>query len=193
MELYFASHNANKLAEIKKVLPTFISLKSLDDLGLTKEIVEDGSTIEENSKIKAAYVFKNYQVSCFADDTGLEVNALNGEPGVLSARYAGLQKSSEDNMNLLLSKLEGARDRSAQFKTVISFIDQKERVIQFEGIVTGHIIAEKRGSEGFGYDPLFVPNGFDMTFAEMDLIEKNKISHRARAFQKLVSHLQTLN
>ncbi|MEQ8365002.1 MAG: RdgB/HAM1 family non-canonical purine NTP pyrophosphatase [Cyclobacteriaceae bacterium] len=191
MELYFASHNANKLVEIQKILPSFISLKNLDDLGLTEEIVEDGKTIEENSLIKASYVFKNYHVACFADDTGLEVNVLNGEPGVYSARYAGAQKNSGDNMDLLLDKLADKTDRSAHFKTVITFISSAKESIQFEGIVKGHILNEKKGIGGFGYDPIFVPEGYDTTFAEMDLSEKNKISHRALAFQKLVSHLET--
>jgi len=192
MELYFASHNANKLLEIQKILPSFISLKSLHDLGLTEDIVEDGKTIEENSLIKASYVFKNYQVACFADDTGLEVNALNGEPGVFSARYAGDQKNSNDNMDLLLDKLADKTDRSAHFKTVITLISGAKESIQFEGIVQGHILDKKKGVGGFGYDPIFVPAGYEITFAEMDLAEKNKISHRALAFKKLVAHLETL-
>ncbi|MFT5640388.1 MAG: XTP/dITP diphosphohydrolase [Cyclobacteriaceae bacterium] len=192
MELYFASHNAHKLVEIQRILPSFIALKNLDDLGLTEEIVEDGETIEQNSKIKASYVFQEYEVACFADDTGLEVNALDGEPGVFSARYAGEEKNSDHNMDLLLEKLRGHTDRTAQFKTVITLIMGLDELMQFEGIVKGKIIDEKQGIGGFGYDPIFVPDGYDVTFAEMGLSEKNKISHRALAFQKLIAHLQKL-
>jgi len=192
MELYFASHNAHKLVEIQRILPSFIALKNLDDLGLTEEIVEDGETIEQNSKIKASYVFQKYEVACFADDTGLEVNALDGEPGVFSARYAGEEKNSDHNMDLLLEKLRGHTDRTAQFKTVITLIMGLDELMQFEGIVKGKIIDGKQGIGGFGYDPIFVPDGYDVTFAEMGLSEKNKISHRALAFQKLIAYLQKL-
>lgn len=192
MELIFASHNQNKVKEIQAILPDGYKLLSLTDINCHDEIVEDGNTLEANAIIKARYVHKHYNKDCFADDTGLEVEALNGEPGVYSARYAGEQKNSNDNMNLLLAKLEGKENRRAQFRTVICLIiNGKEHL--FEGIVKGQIIAEKRGEEGFGYDPIFIPEGYDTTFAEMPLSEKNKVSHRKRAFAKMTEFLAIMN
>lgn len=187
--LVFATHNHNKLAEINEMLEGRFSLKSLTDIGCLEEIVEDGATLEANAKIKAEYVYTNYQLSCFADDTGLEVEALNGEPGVFSARYAGEQKNSEDNMQKLLEALSSKDNRKARFRTVICF-KTKDKEHYFEGICEGEIIAEKRGKKGFGYDPIFVPNGYQQTFAELSSEVKNKISHRGLAFQKFIQFLK---
>ncbi|HCX24841.1 MAG: non-canonical purine NTP pyrophosphatase, RdgB/HAM1 family [Flammeovirgaceae bacterium] len=190
MILYFASHNQNKVKEIAKLLPQGMELRSLDDLNLHEDIPETASTIEGNSLMKTEYVYKKHRVACFGDDTGLEVDALNGEPGVYSARYAGPQKSSEDNMSLLLSKLEGVQNRKARFKTVITFFDENGEISQFTGIATGGITNTKSGSEGFGYDPIFQPDGYPVTFAEMSAEDKNKISHRGKAFEQLVNFLK---
>ena len=189
MELCFATNNPFKIAEISKLLGKSFKLLSLDDIGCFEEIPETKGTIEGNSLDKAKYVFMKYHTPCFADDTGLEVNALNREPGVHSARYAGSQKNSEDNITLLLKKLKAIQDRSARFRTVITlFLDKDYK--QFEGIVYGKIIDQKRGKKGFGYDPVFIPDGFDKTFAQLSLQEKNSISHRGIAFRKLVHYLQ---
>ncbi|GAA4844838.1 non-canonical purine NTP diphosphatase [Algivirga pacifica] len=185
----FATNNANKLKEIRKQLDGFYEVVGLDAIGCTEDIPETEPTIEGNSQLKASYIWERYKVSCFADDTGLEVTALNGEPGVLSARYAGPQKDSEDNMSLLLKNLEGKEDRSARFKTVITLVlDGKFH--QFEGIAEGDIITEKTGDEGFGYDPIFQPKGYDKTFAQISMEEKNKISHRGKAVDKLIDFLK---
>lgn len=189
MTIYFATHNKNKVKEIAKLLPKGMELRSLDDLGLHEDIPETANTIEGNSLMKTEYVFNKHGVACFGDDTGLEVDALNGEPGVFSARYAGPQKNSEDNMHLLMSKLEGSQNRSARFKTVITFIDEKGTSTQFTGIAEGTITLKKSGNEGFGYDPIFQPEGYSITFAEMSAEEKNKISHRGKAFTQLVNFL----
>ena len=179
MQLVFATHNNNKLKEIQALMPAHITLKSLTDIGCT----------EDNALIKARYVKNKYGYDCFADDTGLEVNALNGEPGVYSARYAGEQKSSSDNIDKLLAKLKNSKDRSAQFKTVIALIINDTEHI-FTGICKGQIIKDKKGNGGFGYDPVFQPDGYDKTFAEMSLELKGKISHRGLAVQKLLNFLQ---
>lgn len=189
MVVYFATHNQNKVKEIAKLLPEGMELRSLDELNLHEEIPETSDTIEGNSLMKTQYVFDKHQVACFGDDTGLEVQALNGEPGVYSARYAGPQKNSHDNMDLLLSKLGSSDERSARFKTVITYINAEGSVHQFTGIAKGSITREKSGQEGFGYDPIFQPEGYDITFAEMSADEKNQISHRAKAFQQLVNFL----
>lgn len=191
MELIFASHNQNKVKEIQAILPEGTKLLSLTDINCHDEIVEDGDTLEANAIIKARYVYHTYGESCFADDTGLEVEALNEEPGVYSARYAGEQKNSDDNMNLLLEKLEGQQNRKAQFRTVICLIINGNEHL-FEGIVKGTIIDEKRGEEGFGYDPIFIPEGYTTTFAQMPLSEKNKVSHRKRAFAKMTEFLSVI-
>jgi XTP/dITP diphosphohydrolase len=188
IKLCFATNNAHKVAEIQAQLGASFELLSLKAIGCEEELAETGTTLEANSLQKAQYVFDNYQIDCFADDTGLEVEALSGEPGVYSARYAGEHRNSTDNMALLLSKLQGNTNRNARFRTVITLI-QAGVMTQFEGIVEGTIIEELKGTEGFGYDPIFIPNGYDRTFAEMSMEEKGQISHRGRAFQQLVSFL----
>ncbi|MFT4834456.1 MAG: XTP/dITP diphosphohydrolase [Marinoscillum sp.] len=189
MKLYFATHNPNKLKEIAKMLPAGIELLGLADLGLTEDIPETSDTIEGNSLQKTQYVFDKHGVACFGDDTGLEVAALKGAPGVYSARYAGPQCDSNDNMNLLLENLKGEKKRSARFKTVITYINAKGESKQFTGLANGVITETLSGKEGFGYDPIFLPDGKNKTFAEMPSYEKNKISHRARAFAQLIEYL----
>jgi XTP/dITP diphosphohydrolase len=186
--LCFATNNAHKLEEIQAILGDSFELLSLKDIHCNEELPETGNTLEANSLQKAKYLYDNYQVDCFADDTGLEVHSLRGEPGVYSARYAGEQRSHADNVNLLLKNLVNKPDRSARFRTVITLI-QNGNITQFEGIVNGQIIETLRGTEGFGYDPIFIPEGYDRTFAEMSILEKGQISHRGRAFQKLVEFL----
>lgn len=190
MEICFATNNTNKINEIKRLLPSHIRLVGLADIGCTEELREDQKTLEGNSHQKADYVYQNYKVSCFADDTGLEVFALDGEPGVRSARYAGEARSNEDNINLLLKNLEGKENRNAQFRTVVTLI-LNGKTKQFEGIVKGEIIRERVGNEGFGYDPVFIPKGYDKTFAQMTVEEKNRISHRGIAIRKLIEYLST--
>jgi XTP/dITP diphosphohydrolase len=191
MKLCFASNNQNKLKEIAALLPEGLELVGLADVGITEDIPETGETLAENSSLKARYVFERKGIAVFADDTGLEVSALNGAPGVYSARYAGPQRDAIGNMDLLLKNLAIASDRSACFKTVITYIDTDGSVRAFEGRVDGEIIHEKRGTAGFGYDPIFVPEGEQRTFAEMSGEEKNRISHRARAFEKLLEFLNS--
>lgn len=191
MKLVFSTGNLNKANEIKSMLPEDTELLTLKDLDLEDDIPETASTLEGNAKLKAKYVVEHYNLDCFADDTGLEVYCLNNEPGVLSARYAGEQKSSEDNIKLLLSRLIEKNDRRARFRTVIA-LHLDGNLHTFEGIVEGKIIHEKRGEKGFGYDPIFVPDGYDITFAEMSLNEKNMISHRAKAFAKMIEFLNAL-
>lgn len=187
-ELIFATANPHKLKEIRAILEGQYNILGLDSIGCTEDIPETRPTIEGNALQKAQYVVEHYGVDCFAEDTGLEIDALNGEPGVYSARYAGPEKNSEANIRLALSKLEGRKDRGAQFKTVIALI-QDGKTLTFEGIVRGRIIEEKKGRGGFGYDPVFIPDGYDQTFAEMDADIKNTISHRARAVEKLKQYL----
>ncbi|MFW5821829.1 MAG: non-canonical purine NTP diphosphatase [Tangfeifania sp.] len=190
-KLVFATNNPNKLKELQALLGDKYQLLGLKDIGCFEEIPEEQPTLEGNARQKAFYVYENYGHSCFADDTGLEVEALNGEPGVYSARYAGEKKDAGANMDKLLHEMAKINNRKARFRTVISLvINGKEK--QFEGIAEGIITREKRGNAGFGYDPVFLPEGFDKTFAEMDLQDKNKISHRGRAVQKLVKYLQTI-
>jgi len=188
MRICFATNNPNKLREINNKLGKAYDIISLSALGHTEELPETHDTLEENSLEKAQYIYDKYQVNCFADDTGLLVEALNGEPGVKSARYAGPAKNSEDNMNLLLQKLGNSTERKAKFVTVISLII-KGKVHQFTGEIEGVIAHQKMGHQGFGYDPIFIPEGCQKTFAELDLEEKNKISHRARAVTQLVDFL----
>ncbi|MTI38503.1 non-canonical purine NTP diphosphatase [Fulvivirga lutimaris] len=188
MKLCFATNNRNKLIEVSSLLNDSIELLSLSDIGCLEEIEETQATIEGNSLQKAEYIFNKYNVAVFADDTGLEVEALNGEPGVKSARYAGELRDNEANIQLLLSNLKSKPNRDAQFKTVITLITEKEKV-QFEGIVKGSIAEQKMGEEGFGYDPIFVPNEYNMSFAQMSMEEKNQISHRGLAVKKLVDYL----
>lgn len=189
MKLIFATHNPNKVKEIQALLPEHIQILSLNDLDYHKEIVEYGETIEANAKIKAETISEIYDMPCFADDTGLEVKALGGKPGVKSARYAGRARSDEANKKKLLKELKGKEDRSARFKTVIVFKEgDHERV--FTGICEGEITKEPSGDGGFGYDPVFKPKGHSQTFAEMPASEKNKISHRGLAFLQLIEFLK---
>ena len=190
-KLCFATNNAHKLEEIQAVLGDSFELISLAETGCKEELPETGNTLEANSLQKAQYLYDRYHINCFADDSGLEVDALGGEPGVDSAHYAGPQRSHADNVNLLLKNLADKTDRSAQFRTVITLILNGE-INQFEGSIKGRIISELRGSQGFGYDPIFVPEGFSTTFAEMSLAEKGEISARGRAFKKLVDFLSKL-
>lgn len=191
MELVFATNNTHKLEELQAIMGNRIKLLSLKDIGCNEEIPEDQATLEGNASQKAFYIYNKYGYNCFADDTGLEIEALNGDPGVYSARYAGEEKSAEANMDKVLAGLLKIKNRNARFRTVISLvIDGIEK--QFEGIVEGSILNEKRGISGFGYDPVFQPTGFSKTFAEMNLTDKNKISHRGRAVEKLVLYLKNL-
>lgn len=191
MKIVFASNNKNKIREIKNQLPSTIELVSLEDIGCTEDIPETASTIERNAILKADYVTTHYQLPCFADDTGLEIEALNGEPGVYSARYAGEAKDSNANMELVLKKLDHINNRNAQFKTVIALNINGQQHL-FTGIVKGTITEQKTGAEGFGYDPIFQPTGYDKTFAQMSLTEKSKISHRGKAVEELISFLNSL-
>ena len=189
-KLVFATNNAHKLEEVAAILGEKIELFSLNDIGCHTDIPETAATLEGNALLKSSFIFKNYGLDCFADDTGLEVEALDGAPGVYSARYAGGEgHDSQANMLKLLHDLEGKKNRKAQFRTAISLIlDGKEYL--FEGVIKGDIIKEKRGDSGFGYDPIFKPEGYDKTFAELGNDIKNKISHRALAVQKLCEFLQ---
>jgi XTP/dITP diphosphohydrolase len=188
MKLVFATHNKNKLKEIRALLPHYFELLSLEDIGCTEEIVEDAETIDGNAILKAEYVKHRYGYNCFADDTGLEMEVLDGAPGVHSARYAGDEKSDAANIEKLLAELEGEDNRKGQFKTVIA-LNLEDNQNLFTGICKGEIIKEKLGNQGFGYDPVFRPTGFKETFAEMSLSEKSEISHRARAFNELIAYL----
>lgn len=191
MQLVFASNNPNKIKEIQLLLPNSIEILSLEDIGCMEEIPETAPTIEGNAIQKANYVTEKYGYSCFADDTGLEVEVLNGEPGVYSARYAGNQRDANDNMDKLLVNLANKNNRKAQFKTIIC-LNLNGNQHLFEGIVKGSIILEKKGTEGFGYDPIFMSTGYNKTFAEMNIQEKSKISHRGLAVEKLVRFLNNL-
>ena len=211
MKIVFATNNEHKLSEIRAILGPSFDVVSLADIGCHEDIPETGQTLEENALMKAEYVYNKYHLSCFADDTGLEVEALNGAPGVYSARYAaivpagepaGPSHDSEANMARLLRELANNNNRKARFRTVIALIEKKDvcpcgctsiKVVhKFEGIVNGEITREKSGAEGFGYDPIFRPDGYDKTFAELGLDITNQISHRARATQKLAEYLKTL-
>lgn len=189
MKLVFATHNANKAREIQLIMPTGIQIISLDDISCTEEIPETALTLEGNAALKAQYIVDHFNLKCFADDTGLEIEALNGEPGVFSARYAGEAKNSNDNMDLVLEKMTGIENRTAQFRTVIALF-WKSEMHYFEGIVKGRITSEKHGIDGFGYDPIFEPENCGRTFAEMSVKEKNAMSHRARAINRMISFLE---
>ncbi|WP_035336820.1 non-canonical purine NTP diphosphatase [Dokdonia sp. PRO95] len=188
MKLVFATHNSNKLREVQALVPDHITLLSLTDIGCTEEIIEDADTIEGNALLKANYVLSNYGYDCFADDTGLEVDALDGAPGVYSARYAGEQKNDSDNMNKLLINLATKQERGAQFKTVIAFA-KANKTETFTGICRGHITKERHGDGGFGYDPIFKPEGYNATFAQMAPSLKGKISHRGLAVAAFLEFL----
>ena len=187
-KIVFATNNRHKLDEIRKITHGKVVILSLSDINCHDEIPETGSTLEENALQKASYIKEHFGYDCFADDTGLEVDALNGAPGVYSARYAGGNCNPEDNMNKMLLELKGIENRNARFRTVVALIENGNNHL-FDGIINGEIIKEKRGSEGFGYDPIFMPEGYDKTFAELGDDEKNKISHRAIATLKLVDFL----
>ena len=189
MKLVFASNNKNKIKEIQLLVPASIEIVSLEDIGCTEDIPETADTIEENAILKANYVTEKYGLNCFADDTGLEVEALNGAPGVYSARYAGEPKDDNNNMNELLFQLEKETNRNANFKTVIALnLNGKQEL--FVGIIFGKITREKVGTNGFGYDPIFVAEGYEKTFAELDMEEKSNISHRGIAVKQLITFLQ---
>jgi len=190
MKLCFATNNAHKLSEVKSLLDWKFQIVSLQEIGCIEELAETTGTISGNSTQKAEYVYTKYKVDCFADDSGLEVAMLNNAPGVDSAIYAGPQRSHDDNINLLLKNLNGIENRKARFITIITLIRSGHQ-FQFEGILDGQILNEKHGSGGFGYDPIFVPNGFDKTLAQMTMEEKNRISHRAKAIAKLVAFLKS--
>ena len=188
MQLVFATNNHNKIKEVQTLLPEKIKLLSLEEIGCFEDIPESQNTIKGNAIQKADYIKQHYGYDCFADDTGLEVAVLNGEPGVYSARYAGEQRNADDNMQKLLENLKNQTNRKAQFKTVIA-LHLNNTLHTFEGICEGNITETKQGNQGFGYDPIFKPHGFNETFAEMDLTRKNKISHRGKAIQLLVNFL----
>lgn len=189
MELIFATHNQNKVEEITAILPPVIEIKSLRDINFKNEISETSDTLQGNALIKARTIFNKFKRNCFADDTGLEVEVLNGDPGVLSARYAGNQNIAIDNIKKLLRKLKNHDNRKAQFRTVIALIYDRNEYF-FEGIIKGKIIREAKGNNGFGYDPIFQPENYILSFAQLDKEEKNKISHRAKAFRKLINFLK---
>lgn len=189
MKLVFATNNQNKVNEIKSLLGEGVEILSLKDIGCNEELPETQETLEGNALQKARYVADNYHVNCFADDTGLEIESLNGAPGVYSARYAGEQCTAEDNMTKILAELEGKENRKAKFRTIVALILKGEEH-SFEGIINGSITLNKSGSDGFGYDPIFQPNGFDGTFSEMSMAEKNAISHRGKAVAKLIEFLK---
>nr|WKN39503.1 non-canonical purine NTP diphosphatase [Tunicatimonas sp. TK19036] len=189
MKLCFATNNAHKITEVQQLLGSSFEIVSLQDIGCAEELPETQNTLEGNSAQKARFVYEHYQVDCFADDTGLEIQALKGEPGVYSARYAGPQRDNQANMQKVLNNLEGETNRQAQFRTVITLI-LAGKEYAFEGTAPGTIAQEPSGHEGFGYDPIFIPEGYEQSFAEMLLEEKNQISHRGKAVQKLVGFLQ---
>lgn len=204
MKIVFATNNQHKLQEIRDILGSDYEVVSLKEIGCDVDIPETGNTLEENALQKAQYVYDHYYLSCFADDTGLEVEALDGAPGVHSARYAeGTDHDSEANMAKLLRELDGKENRKARFRTVICYIEKKDvcpcgctsikKIHQFDGIIEGHIATRKQGTEGFGYDPIFVPEGYDQSFAQLGEEIKNGISHRARAVAKLAEYLKNKN
>lgn len=192
MKLVFATNNLNKLKEVQSLIPKHIKLLSLEDIGCFEDIPETQATIEDNAIQKAEYIKTHYGYNCFADDTGLEVESLYGEPGVFSARYAGEQRDANDNMDLLLENLKGKLNRDAQFKTVIA-LHINDNLNTFTGVCKGGITETKHGDKGFGYDPIFKAEGYDKTFAEISLQEKNKIGHRGKAVRQLVTFLTQLD
>lgn len=191
MKIVFATHNKHKLNEIKKISKGQLRILSLDDINCHEDIPETGETLKENALIKAKFIINKFKLDCFADDTGLEVETLNNAPGIYSARYAGEKCDSEDNMRKLLNEMKGVENRSARFRTIIALL-LNNREYFFEGEIYGDIIDSKRGTNGFGYDPIFVPRGYDKTFGELSADIKNHLSHRAIATQKLVSFLLQL-
>jgi XTP/dITP diphosphohydrolase len=191
MKIVFATNNPNKLKEIQSLMPAGIEIISLKDIGCTEDIPETGETLEANAFQKARYLKEHYGYDCFADDTGLEVEALNGAPGVYSARYAGPERSAEANMAKILTELDGKENRKAQFRTAVALILNGEEHL-FDGKVEGHISEDKQGEEGFGYDPIFLPENNLRSFAQMSMSEKGAISHRGRAVRKLVDFLRSI-
>ena len=189
MRICFASHNTHKILELNQLLHGKHEVVGLTDIGVREEIPETGETFAENSRIKAKHVFERHNIPVFADDSGLCVKALDGAPGVYSARYAGLEKDDQKNIDLLLKNLGSQQERSAYFATVITYLDHQGEEFQFYGQVDGQILMQRSGTGGFGYDPVFVARGYDISFAEMEASEKNKISHRAVAVDKLIKHL----
>ena len=192
MKIVFATNNPNKLKEIQTLIPKEIEIISLKEIGCTEDIPETGDTLEANAFQKVHYVKENYNYDCFADDTGLEIDALNGAPGVYSARYAGPEKSAEANIEKILNELQGKENRSAKFRTAIALTLNNEEHL-FEGEINGHISKVKQGNEGFGYDPIFMPENEKRSFAQMSMEEKGTISHRGRAVKKLVAYLNNLS
>ena len=190
MKVCFATNNLHKLNEIRSLVPEDIQILSLREIGCNEELPETHETLEENSEEKARYVFEKYKVACFADDSGLEVEALNGAPGVYSAMYAGNHRSDDDNIDLLLRELEGKNKRDAQFRSVITYLDSEGKMT-FRGTSVGLILDERKGDNGFGYDPVFQPVGYNISYGEMSLAEKNKTNHRAIAFDQLIAFLKT--
>jgi len=190
MYVCFATNNENKLIEIRRLLGDRFRVSGLADMGISEDIPETGATLEENSRIKAEYIFSKFHMAVFSDDSGLEVEALDGRPGVYSARFSGPEKDDQKNIDYLLELMDGISNRTARFRTVVTFIDESGETFMFEGIVRGRITSQPSGASGFGYDPVFIPEGHRRTFAEMSLTEKNKISHRARAVEKLIKHLK---
>ncbi len=191
-KLVFATQNEGKYNEVKKLIPSVIRLLSLDDLNFCGEIEETGKTLKQNAKIKSDFIYKNYNTNCFADDTGLEIDSLNGLPGVYSARFAGNNCKSQDNIEKVWRLLTGYKNTNAKLKSVFS-LNINGKTFFFEGKIEGKIIYDQRGQNGFGYDSIFIPNGHKKTFAELDLIEKNKISHRSKALKKLIIFLDKKN
>ncbi|WP_222537749.1 RdgB/HAM1 family non-canonical purine NTP pyrophosphatase [Pedobacter polysacchareus] len=187
-ELVFATNNKHKTEEVGNLLRGQYKVLNLSDIGCTVDIPETGSTFAENATLKSQYVLENYQLDCFADDSGLEIEALNQEPGIYSARYSGI-KDDAANLNLVLQKMEGQTNRKARFRTVVSLFKNQQNYL-FEGIINGHIAEKPMGTQGFGYDPIFVPDGDDISFAQMSMEQKNEISHRAIAMRKLIAFLK---
>ncbi len=192
ISLVFATNNVHKLNEIKTAVGSKINILSLSDIGCSEDIPETADTLQGNASQKSWYIFNKYHIDCFADDTGLEIDALNGKPGVYSARYAGENHDHEKNMDKVLSELQGVQNRKAKFRTIISLIINGTETL-FEGVVKGTILTERHGNKGFGYDPIFKPMGLEISFAEMDLSDKNKTSHRGIAVQKLKEFLDAYN
>jgi XTP/dITP diphosphohydrolase len=191
-DICFATNNKNKVEEVWQMIRPDFRILTLDDIQCFEELPETADTLEGNSYQKAEYVYNHYKIPCFADDTGLEVEALHGKPGVYSARYAGEHKNSDDNISLLLKNLAIHNDRTARFRTVVTVIGLQEKPAVFKGVIHGKIAEKNRGTSGFGYDPVFVPEGYSKTFAEMTMAEKNKLSHRGKAIKMLVDYLKNL-
>lgn len=191
MKIVFATNNLNKLREIKALMPSNIEIVGLSDIGCSEEIPETGATLEANAFQKANYVKEHYGYDCFSDDSGLEIESLNGEPGVYSARYAGPEKNAQANMTKILNQLKGVKNRNAQFRTVIALILEGEKIL-FEGKAIGTISEKEQGEEGFGYDPIFIPENETCSFAQMTMKEKGEISHRGKAVRKLISFLSEM-